>query len=70
MNLIEYGDSKEAEKATLSSIELWPFRHLKFSPSNNMNYDGLLWLKMLQIAESFILLTFSTIVYDFHQSFE
>ena len=33
-------------------------------------HDGLFWLRMLQIAESFIHLTFSTTVYYFHQSFE
>ena len=33
-------------------------------------HDGLFYLKMLQIAESFIHLTFSTTVYHFHQSFE
>ena len=29
-------------------------------------HDGLFWLKMLQIAESFIHLTFSAIAYYFH----
>ena len=37
---------------------------------SKVEHDGLFYLKMLQIAESFIHLTFSTTVYYFHQSFE
>ena len=39
---------------------------MRVAESTSATHDGWFWVKMLQIAESFIHLTFSTIVYYFH----
>ena len=53
-----------------SEDSLWGFGVTRQVWEHFMIHDGLFLLKMLQIAESFIHLTFSTIVYYFHESFE